>query len=79
MYRTGGSPTVQALVGLRAGVLTDDPLLDEPPKLEVYVEKRPKWLAKIPGAMQLSGKYEILEEGEKKSTEYDVVVEPVRS
>lgn len=72
LYRTGGSPNVQDMVGIRAGVLVDDPLLDEAPKIEVYVEKRPKWRAKIEGAMQLSGKYDVVEEGEKKSTEYDV-------
>lgn len=71
MYRTGGSPRVQEMVGIRAGVLVDDPLLDEAPKMEVYVEKRPKWRAKIEGAMQLSGKYEVIEEGAKNSTEYE--------
>lgn len=72
LYRTGGSNNVQDTVGVRAGVLVDDPLLDEPPKIEVYVEKRPKWRPTISGAMQLSGKNEILKEGNKKSTEYDV-------
>ena len=59
------------MVGIRAGVLDDQSTVDaEAPKMEVYVEKRPKWLRKIEGAMQLSGKYEIVEEGDKKSTEY---------
>jgi hypothetical protein len=28
-------------IGLRAGVLDDQTLLDKPPAIEVYVEKRP--------------------------------------
>ena len=64
---------MQDMVGVRAGVLVDEPLLNEPPKIEVYADKRPAWLAKVPGAMQLSSKYEILEEGTKRSEEYDVV------
>ena len=54
---------MQGLVGIRAGVLVDDPLLDEAPKIEVYVEKRPKWQAKIEGAVQLNGRYEVVEGG----------------
>lgn len=61
LYRTGGAPNVKGMVGIRAGVLLDDPLLDEAPKIEVYVEKRPKWKASIEGAIQLNGKYEMVE------------------
>ena len=64
---------MQDMVGVRAGVLIDEPLLNEPPKIEVYADKRPAWLAKVPGAMQLSSNYDILEEGTKRSEEYDVV------
>lgn len=69
LYRTGGAPNVENMVGVRAGVLDDQtPLNEEPPKIEVYVEKRPKWLSKVAGAVQLNGKYEIVEEGGKKSS-----------
>lgn len=52
---------MQDMVGIRAGILVDDPLLDEAPKVEVYVEKRPAWRGKIEGALQLNGKYEVVE------------------
>ena len=58
------------MIGIRAGVLDDQSILDEAPKIECFVERRPKWMEKIEGATQLNGKYEILEEGAKKSTEY---------
>lgn len=52
------------MVGIRAGVLDDQSILnEEAPKIEVYVERRPKWMKKIDGAFQLNGKYEIVEEG----------------
>ena len=64
MYRTGGSPNVAGMVGIRAGVLDDQSILNEqPPKIEVYVERRPKWMQKVENAYQLSGKYEVLEQG----------------
>jgi hypothetical protein len=51
------------MVGIRAGILDDQNLLNEkPPQIEVYVEKRPKWMKKVEGAVQLDGKYEILEQ-----------------
>lgn len=53
--RTGGSPSVQEMVGVEAGVLDDDPLPNEAPKIEVYVERRPAWRAKVGGAMQMNG------------------------
>ena len=59
MYRTGGSPQVEGLVGLRTGCLDDQSAIrNTPPMMEVYVEQRPIWRAKIEGAMQLNGKYE---------------------
>jgi hypothetical protein len=51
------------MVGIRAGILDDQSLLNEkPPQIEVYVEKRPKWMKNVEGAVQLNGKYEILEQ-----------------
>jgi hypothetical protein len=41
LYRTGGDPGMKDNVGLRAGVLDDQNLLDKPPAIEVYVERRP--------------------------------------
>lgn len=64
IFRTGGAPQVKDLIGLRAGILDDQTLLNEQlPKIEVYVEQRPKWINQIPTATQLNGKYEILEHG----------------
>ncbi|KAI6085673.1 Mss4-like protein [Hypoxylon rubiginosum] len=60
LFRTGGNEHVLDKVGLRAGVLDDQSLLDTPPGIEVYVEKRPPWIKQIEGAMQMSGKYEVL-------------------
>lgn len=57
---------MQEMVGIRAGVLVDDPLLDAAPKIELYVERRPEWRAKVDGAMQMNAKYEVVGEGEKK-------------
>lgn len=52
---------MQDMVGIRAGVLVDDPFLDRGPQVEVYVEKRPAWRAKIEGALQMNEKYEVVE------------------
>ena len=69
LYRTGGAPNVKGMVGIRAGVLDDQTILNEkPPQIEVYVERRPKWLGKVDGALQLNGKYEVLE-GNKTALE----------
>ena len=49
------------MIGVRAGVLDDhSPLNNEAPKIEVYVERRPKWLKQVDGAIQLNGKYEMV-------------------
>lgn len=63
LFRTGGAPQVADYIGLRAGVLDDSSILNEAPKIEVYVERRPKWMNPIEGATQLSGKYELVEHG----------------
>ena len=60
LFRTAGAKSVEGMVGLRAGVLDDPTLLDVPPKIEVYVERRPKWLPQIEGAVQLNAKYEVV-------------------
>ena len=65
LYRTGGAPNVAGMVGIRAGVLDDQSIINEKsPQIEVYVEKRPNWIQKVEGAVQLNGKYEVLEGGE---------------
>ncbi|KAK5737124.1 hypothetical protein LTR17_006907 [Elasticomyces elasticus] len=64
LYRTGGATQVQGMIGLRAGVLDDQTLLnDNPPKIEVYVERRPKWIAPVSEATQLDSKYQIVTHG----------------
>ena len=66
MFRTGGAKSVEGMVGLRGGVLDDQtPLNEHPPKIEVYVERRPKWVTQISGAVQLNSKYEMIEHGVK--------------
>ncbi|KAH8698764.1 Mss4-like protein [Talaromyces proteolyticus] len=60
LFRTGGEPRMKDNVGLRAGVLDDQSILDIPPKVEVYVERRPPWIKQIEGAIQLNGKYKIV-------------------
>jgi hypothetical protein len=40
-------------IGLRAGVLDDQTILDKAPMMEVYVERRMKWLRPVDGAMQM--------------------------
>lgn len=61
LFRTGGAPNVAGLIGLRAGVLDDQSIInDSAPMMEVYVERRPKWRKEIEGAIQMNSKYEIL-------------------
>ena len=59
------------MVGIRAGVLDDQSILDEPPMMEVYVERRPMWMKKIDGATQLSGTYEVLKGGTVKADQVE--------
>lgn len=47
-------------IGIRAGVLDDQSILDNPPALEVYVERRPPWIKQVEGAVQLNHKYEVV-------------------
>lgn len=61
MFRTGGAPTVEGMIGLRAGVLDDQTILNVAPQMEVFVERRQKWMPPIEGAVQLNGKYEVVE------------------
>ena len=50
------------MVGLKAAVLDDQtPLNEKAPLMEVYVERRPMWMKRVEGAVQLSGKYEVVE------------------
>jgi len=44
-------------------VLDDPHAIDATPQIEVYVERRPPWVAKIVGAIQLDGKYRRVEDG----------------
>ncbi|GIZ43774.1 hypothetical protein CKM354_000698900 [Cercospora kikuchii] len=63
LFRSGGNPNVQDCIGLRAGVLDDQNIINETvPKIEVFPERRPKWRNKIEGAIQLKGQVEILED-----------------
>ncbi|KAI1780813.1 Mss4-like protein [Hypoxylon cercidicola] len=60
LYRSGGGEATRDKIGVRAGVLDDQSLLDTPPAIEVYVEKRPPWIKQVEGAIQLNGKYEMV-------------------
>ncbi|GAB7326662.1 hypothetical protein MBLNU13_g10622t2 [Cladosporium sp. NU13] len=61
LFRTGGAPEMADYVGLRAGVLDDQSILDKPPMVEVYVERRMKWLKPVDGAMQLDAQYQVVQ------------------
>ncbi|OTA85285.1 hypothetical protein M434DRAFT_36167 [Hypoxylon sp. CO27-5] len=60
MYRSGGAKINHDIIDVRAGVLDDQNILDDPPAIEVYVERRPPWVKKVEGAIQLNGKYEVV-------------------
>ncbi|KAI5365834.1 putative CENP-V/GFA domain, Mss4-like superfamily protein [Septoria linicola] len=63
LYRTGGDPAVKDCVGLRAGVLDDQSIVNETrPMMEVWPESRPKWRERVEGAMQLRGQTEAVED-----------------
>ena len=62
LFRTGGYPGNADKIGLRAGVLDDQSLLNAPPMVEVYAERRPPWVQPIEGAIQLNRKYEPIDE-----------------
>ncbi|KAI1480718.1 hypothetical protein F4774DRAFT_408544 [Daldinia eschscholtzii] len=62
MFKTSGAAVNRERIGLRAGVLNDQSLLDTPPRVEIYVERRPQWLKQIEGAMQLNSKFEVVSE-----------------
>jgi len=50
------------MIGLRAGCVDDPRVADEmEPIMELYVERKPKWLAAIEGADQRNWKYELIE------------------
>jgi hypothetical protein len=61
LFRTGGVPAMADFIGLRAGVLDDQTILDKAPMMEVYVEKRMKWLKPVDGAIQLDGEYQVVQ------------------
>jgi hypothetical protein len=48
-------------IGVRAGVLDDQTILDKAPMMEVYVEKRMKWLKPVDGAIQLDEQYQVVQ------------------
>ncbi|KAI2632550.1 Mss4-like protein [Hypomontagnella submonticulosa] len=60
LYRSGGAESTSDKIGICAGVLDDQSLIDNPPAIEVYVEKRPPWVKQVEGAIQLNGQYEIV-------------------
>jgi hypothetical protein len=61
MFRTGGEATMVDNIGLRAGVLHDQSILDKAPMMEVYVDRRMKWLNPVEGMMQMDSKYQVLQ------------------
>ena len=64
LFRTGGAPEVAGCVGIRAGVLDDPSIVEETsPRIEVFTERRPKWMKRVDGAMQLNSQYDLVEEG----------------
>jgi hypothetical protein len=48
-------------IGLRAGVLDDQSILDKAPMVEVYVERRMQWLKRVDGAIQLDAQYQAVQ------------------
>jgi hypothetical protein len=48
-------------IGLRAGVLDDQTILDKAPMMEVYVKKRIKWLKLVDGEIQLDAQYQVVQ------------------
>lgn len=60
LYRTGGAVANKDNIGLQAGVLYDQSILDKAPAREMYVDKRPPWAKPVEGAMQPNSKYEIV-------------------
>lgn len=56
----------EGIVNVKAGIIDDVDWVEEhgQPEIEVYVERRPKWLGKVEGAVQLNAKYEVVEVGE---------------
>jgi hypothetical protein len=61
LFRTGGAPAMADFIGLRAGVLGDQTILDKAPMMEVYVERRMKWLKPVDGAMQMDAQYHVVQ------------------
>ena len=51
------------IINIKAGVIDDLNWVDNEgkPMLEVYVERRVKWLSPLDGVLQLNGKYEVIE------------------
>ncbi|KAI0130924.1 Mss4-like protein [Daldinia grandis] len=60
LFRSGGAEMNKDKIGVRAGVLDDQSILDNPPGLEVYVERRPPWIKQVEGAVQLNYKYDVV-------------------
>jgi hypothetical protein len=48
-------------IGLKAGVLDDQTILNKAPMMEVYVEKRMEWLKPVDGAIQLDAQYQVVQ------------------
>ena len=61
LFRTGGEPAMADFIGLRAGVLDDQRILDKAPMMGVYVERRMKWLKPVDGAIQLDSQYKVVQ------------------
>ena len=51
------------IFNVKAGVLDDAEWMDThgKPHLEVYAERRMKWMPKIEGILQMNSKYEVIE------------------
>ncbi|KAH8659785.1 Mss4-like protein [Xylariales sp. PMI_506] len=60
LFRTGGEPKMKDNIGLRAGILDDQSLLDKAPAIEVYVDRRPPWIKQVEGAIQLDSSYKVV-------------------
>lgn len=61
LWRSGGSQP-EGMIGIRAGCIDDPKVADEmKPIMELYVERKPKWLSAVQGAEQRNWKYELIE------------------
>ncbi|EMC93478.1 hypothetical protein BAUCODRAFT_150800 [Baudoinia panamericana UAMH 10762] len=59
LYRTSTKPSFQGIIGLRAGVIDDQSIVNAAtPKLEIFAERRPIYIDPIPGTQRVNCRFE---------------------